>query len=162
MAYPRFVRSRQIVKARRTSGNLTLNSTAWANVDTGLDLVLNEVQVGDEIVYGISGYVGIEAVAAYFNVATVVAGSPVNSFAERGAAVATPGAVITGWTAPSGVDGFLSGFSPPYTVVSGDLADGSITLRLRYATSTATNKTLNASATRPLDVWAMNLGPLQE
>lgn len=159
-AYPRFVRSRNVVKKRRTSGNLTLNSVSWANVDTGLDLVLNEVQVGDELVYGIQAHVGTEAVWAYFDVVTVVGGSPVNSLGSRAAVVASPGPLgVSGWMARTGTQEMPNGTTAPYTVAAGDLTSGSITLRLRYATASAVNKTLYADATIPLDVWAMNLGP---
>lgn len=162
MAYPRFTRSRQLVKARRTSGNLTLNSTSWANVDTGLDLVLNEVQVGDEIVYGISVTAGNEGVEVYLDVATIVAAAPVNHLGSRGAAPTTSSDYRIGaWRLPSGSYQGIGGTAPPYTVVAGDLSGGTLTLRLRYLSSTAANKTLLASTVSMLDVWAMNLGPAQ-
>lgn len=133
---------------------------SWANVDTGLDLVLNEVQVGDELVYGIQAHVGTEAVWAYFDVVTVVGGSPVNSLGSRAAVVASPGPLgVSGWMARTGTQEMPNGTTAPYTVAAGDLTSGSITLRLRYATASAVNKTLYADATIPLDVWAMNLGP---
>lgn len=151
-----------IVKARRTAGNLTLNSTSWANVDTGLDLVLNEVQEGDEIVYGISYRVSNEAVTLYLDVATIVSGSPYRSLGRRDAVEASPGDQgIIGWRAESSVATSESGMAPPYTVVAGDISSGSVTLRLRYATASAANRTMNGASTAPLDVWAMNLGPAQ-
>lgn len=162
MSYPRYLRSRQMVKARRTSGNLTLNSTSWANVDTGIDLVLDEVQVGDELVAGISGLAGNESVSLYLDVVTVVSSTPVNSFAKAGAVEASPGVEgIQAWRADGASFLAVGGLSMPYTVVSGDLSSGSVTLRLRYATSTATNKTLRAQTNNPLDVWAWNTGPVQ-
>lgn len=158
MAYPRFLRSRQMVKARRTSGNLTLNSTSWANVDTGLDLTLNEVQVGDEIVYGIGGLANNEAVFLYFDVATIVSAAPVNYFGTAGGASDNG---VVGWFCASGAYVGFGGLSHPYTIQAGDLTDGSVTLRLRYRTQTAGNRVVRAVSTDPLDVWAMNLGPLQ-
>lgn len=161
MAYPRHLRSRTMKKARRTAGDLTLNSTAWADVDTALDLTLNECQAGDEIIYGISAFVGLEAVTTWFDVVTVVSGTVTNSFAERGAAVASPGLRLACWVGVDGSYTSLSGEAPAYTVGAGDLTDGAITLRLRYASASATDKTLYAASLYPLDVWAKNLGPAQ-
>lgn len=162
MAYPRFGRARSLVKARRTAGDLTLNSTSWANVDTGLDLTLDECQEGDEIVYGVSGLLGATALEVKFDAVTVVSGTPTNSFAKRGAVDASPGAHIAAWYVNDTAKlQHVGGTTPPYTVVAGDLVSGAITFRLRYATYTATNRTLLASASHPLDVWVMNLGPAQ-
>lgn len=162
MDYPRFIRSGQLVKARRTSGDVTLNSTAWANVDTSLDLTLNECQVGDEIIFGVSGLSANEATGVNMDVVTVVSAAAVSSFGARGAATAAiSSGTIPALYAPTGVYAALSGVTPPYTVVAGDLVDGSVTLRLRYATDAATNKVLFGSVQVPLDVWAMNLGPAQ-
>lgn len=159
MSYPRFIRSRSSVKARRTAGNLTLNSTAWSNVDTGLDLTLNECQVGDEIVYGISALAGTENANVTLDVVTLVASTATNSFAERGPAVASPGKRLSGTYLAANINAAVNGPVPPYTVVAGDLTNGQITLRLRYATATAAARTLYASADFPLDVWAWNIGP---
>lgn len=145
-------------KAKRTAGDQSLNSTTWANVDTALDLVLPAV-VGDEIEYGINGLSGAQAVFIDFDVVSIVAASPVNSFATDGAAVAAPGAVILGWQGPSGAAAHMAG-SVLYTVVAGDISGGNVTLRLRYATNAAVNKTVYGSAASPLRVWAKNLGPV--
>jgi hypothetical protein len=162
MAYPRYRRSRQVVKARRTSGSITLNSTSWANVDTGLDLTLKGVQVGDEIAYGMSGLISAATPYVWLDVVTIVSGVPVNSFARRAAVETSPGTQgVSGWWADDDVIATVSGEAPPYTVVSGDLVAGAITLRLRYAQDAAVNRLLNADMTYPLDVWAMNLGPVQ-
>ncbi len=146
-------------KARRTAGNITLNSTAWANVDTGLDLTLTGCAIGDQIVYAVAFLVNSEATGVNFDVVTVVAGSPVNSFIHRGPAAA--GGSLAGWYAPASVFTPTTGAAPPYTLVSGDIDSGSVTLRLRYRTDTAANKVMQASAGAPLDVWAQNFGPLQ-
>lgn len=160
MAYPRFVRSRTLVKARRTAGNLTLNSTSWADVDTGLDLTLEGVQVGDEIAYGVSGLIDNEALVVRFDVVTIVSASVVNSVGERGP-VSTGEGVIA-WRMDSTLDRHpLSGYAPPYTLVASDLDGAAVTLRLRYQTASASNRTLFARTDVPLDVWAMNLGPAQ-
>lgn len=144
---------------RRTSGNITLNSTNWANVDTGLDLTI-QASADDVIEAGLSGFVGNEAVETYFDFATIVGGSPVNSFARAAAVEAAPTTTlgVSHWLSLSGVYVLLAG-SIPYTVVSGDVSSGIVTVRFRYAQGAATNRTLRAGATSPLVVWARNIGP---
>jgi hypothetical protein len=144
-----------IDKATRTSGSLTLNSTTWANVDTGLDLVL-AAQIDDVIEYGLSAWVSA-ANTAYvaLDVATIVAGSPVNYFATAGGA---GGFGVQAWLGAAAADHSKAGSAPPYRVVAGDLDSGTVTLRLRYRTSAAANKTLSATTDQPLSVWAKNHG----
>jgi hypothetical protein len=154
--------NRRVKKARRTAGDVTLNSTNWANVDTGIDITLSGVVAGDQILYGINARVDTQTVVGFFDVVTVVGGSPVNSFAVQGAVETAPGTIISGWrTDGTGERVGITGDAPPYTLVSGDISSGSVTLRLRYATGTAANLTLKAGGTTPLDVWARNIGPLQ-
>lgn len=144
-------------RAKRTAGSLTLNSTVWANVDTGLDLTLNAV-AGDVIEYGISSSSPSAAVDLYMDVVTVVSGSPVNSFGfDAAPANPTTSFGIAAFYAPPSMYAIISG-SFFRTLVSGDISAGTVTLRLRYATGTATNRTLNAAASLPTEVWARNLG----
>ena len=148
--------------AKRSSGDLTLNSTVWANVDTGLDLNLN-ASTGDVIEYvpslvGPNGY----NVALYFDVATIVSGSVVNAFSTEGAQNnALYG--VSGWyftnSVSANVYATVSG-SIFYTLQSGDISSGTVTLRFRYRTDTATNRVIYASTNFPLKVWARNHGPV--
>lgn len=134
--------------ARRTAGNVSATSTTWADVDTALDRVL-AAAVGDTIEVSVSALWGSEAQTGYLDVVTVVSGSPVNSLAAGGAVEATATTVlgVPGWRGPSGV---LMPVGGPlrYTVVSGDLASGYVTLRLRCAATGS--KTLNATTATPL------------
>lgn len=141
-------------RADRTAGNLTLNSLTWADVDNALDLTLAAV-VGDWIEVSLSGFWNNEAVVARMDAVSVVAGSPVNSWADQAAPDNTHFGV-GGWFGPSGQQGNIGG-SIIKQVVSGDLSGGNVTLRLRYRTSTAANKTLFAAAITPLTFWARNL-----
>jgi hypothetical protein len=145
--------------ARRTSGTITLNSLTWANVDTGLDLTI-AAAVGDLIQYQINGGWGTENVYGFLDVVTVVSGSPVTSFSNSTATPATSG--ISGWvdknTADTpGASQALTG-SAWHTLVSGDISGGNVTLRLRYKTGTAANKSLYATTTDPLLVAVVNHG----
>lgn len=152
MTYPRFQRARHFKFAERTSGDLTLNSTSWADVDTGLDLDLL-AEAGDVIKAGVSALMGSEAVEARLDVATIVSAAVVNTFGGT--------AGVPGWVGPSGALTPIGG-SVMYELVSGDIDTGVVTLRLRYQTSTATNKTLEAGTDYPLMWWVRNLGPAAE
>lgn len=139
-----------IAKATRASTSLTLNSTSVANLDTGLDLVVT-AQTGDEIEVGMSGVYGNEDVANQMFVATIVSGSPVNYF---GSGSSTP-ASTSAWGKELNTEDY-----PPiaggdrYTVQAGDISGGTVTLRLRYKTGTASNLTLFATAVNPLRWFA--------
>lgn len=164
MAYPRFQRARTMKKKRLDTGDVTLSGDVWSAVDTGLDLVLDAVQPGDELVFGLSAQFDSEAVAAYLNVVTVVGGLPYRGFAEADLVkpFAPAGFVgLPGFYAPASTVVGLCLETPPYTVVSGDVSNGQVSLRLVYALATSgTDRTLSASTDRPVDVWAYNLGPL--
>jgi hypothetical protein len=140
-------------RARRTSGDLTLNSTAWANLDTGLDLVV-PAQAGDVLAITVSCRWGSGAVGGILDAATIVAGSPVNYISGGVAGASSWG--VTGWSATSGHE-TGSGTMVQYVVQAGDVSGGNVTLRLRYRTSSATNKTLYASSDLPFQWSVANL-----
>lgn len=157
MGYPRHQRARDFKVFTRTSGNLTINSTTWADlptIGTTWDAVLT-AQTGDVIEVCVTGITGAEAVSSYFDVATIVSAAPVNYFATAGGA--------SGQGIPGAVGQALSNiyFLGIYmrTLVAGDISAGTVTLRLRYRTNTATDRTIFATADVPLQFWAKNLGP---
>lgn len=138
------------VQSRFTSGDRTLNSTAWADMNgSSFDVTLTGVTAGDVIEGQIIAYTGSEAVIAYFDL-----------FAVTGSHYFLSG----GSTSDPGMGGSFSGAGTctsttyAYTTVSGDLSAGSFTARPRYRTSAATNKTGFASTTLPLIVRLRNLG----
>jgi hypothetical protein len=116
-------------RASKTSGNTTLTSTSEASVDTGIDLTL-EAANGDICEVWINGLCGNENVIGNFDVATIVAGSPVNYF---GAGLASSAQGLLGWSKQNagGTYQTLSG-SAHKALVSGDISGGNVTLRLRY------------------------------
>jgi hypothetical protein len=143
-------------RAVRTAGNLTLNSTSWANVDTGLDIALT-ASVGDFIECGLSAFLAGESVNTGFDVATIVSASPVNYLGASGGG-SDYGAQA--WLAPdSGHPTAVGGSIIGPALVSGDISGGTVTLRLRYRTGAASNRTLSATSTQPLHWWAKNIGP---
>ncbi len=142
----------------RSSGNITMNSVNWANLDTGMDITL-AAQVGDTLEASLFALIGNQAVDTYFDVATIVAAAPVNSFVKRGAVTTAP-PPYGNWYALTGAWTNL-GVPIHYTVVTGDLSSGLVTLRLRYATLTATNRTFHADGTNyTAEFCVKNLGPV--
>jgi hypothetical protein len=121
-------------RAVRTSGNITLNSTSWANVNTGLDLVV-PAQVGDVLLVTPDFMVGNQAVSAGLDVATIVSDSPVNTVGA--------GSDYGAWYLPASVFAPVGG-PVQYVVQAGDISGGNVTLRLRYKTTSATNRTFYA------------------
>lgn len=139
-------------KARRTAGDVSVNTTGWQNVDTGIDLTLAAV-AGDEIEYTISLYCNSANNALKFDVATIVSGSPVNYFGGAGGADSG----VPGWWAPASQDGGISG-GVLYTVQAGDISGGNVVLRLRVNPANTTARIIAASSATPLIVSAKNLG----
>lgn len=139
--------------ARRVSGSITLNSTSEADVDTGIDLVV-AAAIGDTIVVMPNGLHGNEAVIVNLDVATIVAGSPVNYF---GIGLGGSDQGLLGWSKQNpGVYQPIVG-AVAYVVQGGDISGGNVTLRLRYKTSAAVNSTLFAAATLGFQWAAMVL-----
>lgn len=149
-------------KASRTSGDLSLTSTSWANVDTGLDIVLDAV-AGDEIEVGLSGFTAAHAsVTTQFDVVSVVGGTPVNAVSS-GATESGTGAGIQAWYAPSQAATTLHvsmGGSVMYTLQTGDIESGTVTLRLRYRNGSAGTRVISANSNNRFQWWAKNFGSI--
>jgi hypothetical protein len=143
----------RVATAQRTAGNYTLNSTTWANVDTGLDLTLAAV-AGDKIEVGLAGLLG-GSTNGFLDMASIVAGSPVNYWSGSAGGASAQG--VLAWRHESDLNVPLGG-SVIRAAVSGDLSGGNIVLRLRYRTAAATNLTLYGDTNLVLNVWAKNLG----
>lgn len=146
-----------VAKARRTAGNLTLNSTTWADVDTGIDLTIAAV-AGDELEIGLS--MGVRpsgaGISLALDVATIVSAAPVNYFATAGGATEV-GAGAWYREAPTVNDASVPGGPRSYTVQAGDISGGNVVLRLRYKVNSG-SWTGYATANLPLDFWVKNLG----
>ncbi len=160
MSYPRFQRSRDFKKALRTAGNVTIG-TSVINVDTGLDMTL-VAEAGDVIEYGINASVATAPGSdGSTTVATLVAGSPVNYFG--GAGTLAVGVCPSGWYTPNiNVSGMVLPFGGPvlYTLVSGDISAGTVTLRLRAIGGGGGACAIRSTSSSPMNVYARNLGPL--
>lgn len=143
-------------RARRATARV-INGTAWVDFDNTLDLVIPDVLAGHVIeVAAMGGYVN-EARFSYLDAVTIVATAPVSSFGEQGAPPANAaGGGVPGWAGNSG--SYFPNITGGATLVlaAGDIAAGSVTLRLRCRTDAAGNKTTNAGFLW----WARNLGPV--
>ena len=139
--------------AVRTSGDLPFTSAGWQNVDTGMDLTLSGVSAGTVVEYTPSFNVGSSNNTMAFDVATIVSGSPVNYFGTSGGASDNG---IMGWYSPGGAQCQPSG-SAFYTLQAGDIASGSVTLRLRIRPSNTTSRPISANANSPARVFARAL-----
>lgn len=137
--------------ARRTSGSLTPASTSWANLDTGLDLVI-AATAGQWIEVGLSGNWSSEATSGCIGANTVDGGNSITGTAE---ASTTEG--VQAWRGSNAAVSPIGG-SVLYQVVSGDISGGNVTIRFRIRCTSAVTKTLFATSDKPLQVWARNVG----
>lgn len=160
MSYPRFQRSRDFKFFQRTAGNLTVNSTTWADlptIGTTWDAVL-PAQAGDVIECGLVAFVAPSGTTyTIMDVASIVAGAAVNYWG--GWSGASTGWGVQAWLGVNTV-GHSKGGSVMKTLVAGDLSAGTVTCRLRYRTDNAANQTLCGDAIQPLQFWVKNLGPM--
>lgn len=142
---------------RRVSTDIAVTSTTWIDLDATLDLTL-AAAVGDVIEAFFQGEWNNEARFGYLDAATIVAGSPVNVMSTGTTESPTGGGIASWGTTQASVYIPASG-SVFYTIVSGDLSAGQVTMRLRVRIDAAGTKTLFANANTPLS-WAIkNLGP---
>lgn len=125
--------------------------TTYQDVDTGIDLVVAAV-AGDKLEIGASLRWNNESTVKLLDVATIVSGSPVNYCSGLGAS----GNGVIAWIGENAVAGSAGG-SIIYTVVSGDISGGTVTLRPRLRANTNTAITLRANATTPFHWHVKNL-----
>lgn len=138
-------------KVTRTAGNLTLNSTTWADMPgaTTWEGVL-KVQAGDLIQVGLNARQSSEGTYSFLDVGTIVSAAVVNTLSGVAEGASNEG--ITNWSGITGVASNVGG-AVIYTVQAGDIVNGAVTLRLRYRTLAATNKTFLSDSTRPATFW---------
>lgn len=159
MAYPPFLQARSFKFVDRRTGSIAaLTSTTWANLDATADIQL-EANVGDTIIVSANGLWGGEAQNAALDVATWNGSALVNWFGS-GEPTTTTGDGIPGWFSASSITyESLSGLMAR-SLVAGDIANGQVTLRLRYRVTAS--KTLMNSSTDPFQWMAWNIGPTDQ
>lgn len=134
-----------LTSARRTAGNVTTNSVTFTAFDTATDLTVSGVEVGDVLELGVNYRWNDEAEVGYADAATRVAGANVN--------------FVSGTTL--GVGGWIGdiskrsecGGSLMYTLVSGDISSGSVTVRFHFRSNGGANKTIIASTANQPFTW---------
>ena len=142
----------------RNLSTLTLNSTSWANMPTIASLTI-PAAVGDVLEALVETNVDTAASAVFLDAVTEVGGTPTNSFGTGGAALtSTTGDGVRGWVLPVNVSDRISG-SAFYTVQSGDISGGNVTVRFRYKTSIATARSIYGDSTAGSFFSVKNLGP---
>lgn len=149
-----------VVRARRTAGNVTVNSTSWANVDTAIDLTI-AADASDIVLIGLSGrWINPASVATYafLDAVTVVSGSPLNSVQQAGAVSGTSNGVQAWRNLASTANADVGmGGTIAYVVQAGDIVSGNVTFRLRARIFSGTSShTLVAGTDDSLHWWAWN------
>ena len=151
---PANTRRNQVIK--RTAADLTLppGDTAWHDLPSLSDFVLEGCRVGDLIEVSLSSAWDNAGTYRNLDVASIVSGAAVNYW---GTDDATPLTGVNAWRGTSGTARPFGG-SVARRLVASDLeANGKLTLRFRYKLNTATTTVLTASAPA-LQAIAKNLG----
>lgn len=126
-------------RARRSSGNITLTGAggAYQDIDNTLDLTI-PARVGDVLLVQISGLAAASSAQGLgIDAFTIVGGSPVNAIS--GLSASDAGFLWVGATE----DAFTGGVQ--YTVQSGDISSGNVTLRMRATKTNANNRVIYAT-----------------
>lgn len=131
----------------RSSGNITVTSTSYVNVDTALDITVM-ADPGDVLYIGVSGRWQDEAPRGDLDVFTVVGGFPVNSCSGS-----TDGA--SAWIGATNAFTSIGG-AIRYVVQPADISAGAVTLRLRVKLGSGGSKVLRANTVNPLHWWVDN------
>lgn len=145
----------------RSSGDITVNGTSWADLDTGMDLIIPGVSyAGDVVEVSMNSRWQGESVNGFLDVASLNNSDVEVNYWGNGGSESGTHEGVQGWVGENAVIAGVQG-SVMKELVSGDLrTGGEVKLRFRARTSTATNKVLNASTEQVLHVWAKNHGPL--
>lgn len=144
------------VWAKRTAGNVTINSATFTNVDTALDLVVPAV-AGDVVDVGLMSRKASGSSYIVFDFHTIIAGSPVNSVSADTTAGTTLANSLPMWGYPSGTSVIGLVGRKLYQVQAGDIdGSGNVTFRLRCLSG---GSVVIAAADPVLYVDAINYGP---
>jgi hypothetical protein len=133
-------------------------STTWKDTNSALDMTLRGVEPGHRVVVEAALQWQSSATAGFADFVSVVSGSPVNGWGQRGAEDAANVGILGLRCNSSEQRGI--GATAQKVVVSGDLGAGSsdLLLRLRANQSSATAKTIAGAAGVPILVNAYNRG----
>lgn len=126
---------------------LQTSGTAWVDLDNGgsaaarpLDIVIPGLRNGDSVEFGFNSLSFAAANAQYARVATIVSGAVVNAHEALG------------WAALNNTVSAMNG-SIILPVVSGDIENGSVRLRIQYQRVTGTASRSIGVDTMPTRTW---------
>lgn len=132
---------------RATGSGMAVNSTTWTDLNTALDLTL-AAATGDWVTAEPMGaWSTTGATFGAMDIVTVVAGSPVTSFATGGAPSNTSFGTYA-WGGPTSTFAPFGG-ALRYQLQSGDISGGNVTLRIRVRTDAAIAKSIHCSSVEP-------------
>jgi len=145
-----------------TDGDATLTgTTTWANVSATKasvrDLVV-AAQVNDLIEVGMHARLNTGIDVIWFDMHSIVSGSPVTSWATDAAATTGGPGLLLGWTS---TQSFVS-TTAIHRVTSSDLSSGTCTLRLRWrnnGNSSGSTQLYASTSGASFYYYARNLGP---
>lgn len=150
----------RIVTVINTSGDVTTTSTSFVDtIGSAFDLVI-PAYAGDLLKVEMSGFAKNPTNTAdslTFDAATWVSGAAVN-YLSGGASLGV-GAWNCNAKNSNGPIMALAGGPAPYPVVAGDIASGTVTLRLRWKVSASNTSTFYADSSRQAVWWVTNFGP---
>lgn len=152
MAYPRFQRARDF-KFYNVGMQYSLTSTSWANINTGVDIVLS-AQAGDVIEVQMDALWDFVNEFKFVDVATIVAGNPVNYFGHGSSEPSTGEGIRAWYGSGQTADYHTIGGGSIRELVAGDIENGQVRLRLRARGLSTTGRGLSVYRW-----WAKNLGP---
>lgn len=131
-----------------TSGNITLDATAITGL-AAFDLTLTAA-AGDILVVEPNCKLNTVAQSVAFDVYTMVSGSRVNPVGVGLSASLASTLGVAAWVISSGdTSGPMLQGAYRYTLQAGDIDAGAVTVRLHYAKSTTTARTMFADANTP-------------
>lgn len=141
---------------KQSSADYSTASTSYVDVTTGLDITL-PATTGDviEVCLNAAGN-GHASYSGFIDAVTLVSGSPVNYISGNG----STGLGVQGWRSVQESPYFHTGSPAHYTLVSGDISGGLVTLRLRFKTENAAfSFVIFGASTYAFAFVARNLGP---
>lgn len=137
-----------------TTGPITCGTAS--PVQIGPDLTA-AATAGDRLEVGVRALCPDVGGPLYWNIATRVSGADVNFFGNGTNTWPYPQGGVSGFYTPPGLYTGPRSTSGPYTVQSGDISGGNVTVRI-YAQAEASARDVLATAGQPLQTWLINYG----
>ena len=139
--------------ARKVDASVTINDTAYMNVDTATDLTLGSaskpIVAGDLLKLDVSCLTQATGQLLRLDAATIVSAAVVNYVSGVGAA----GSGVQAWHSPNANQYGTPGGTVPYTIQAGDIVAGVVVVRLRGKIDAAGARDIICGSTTPLTFY---------